>query len=81
MCPVVNDAAALGVLCPGELVQGDLRAAHVIPLGAVIYDGVRQEFATLRPGDISAILRRYGPEGQTRIKIAFYGGRDDVVNG
>ncbi len=71
MLPKFDDAAALCVLCPGQQVAGDLRAAHIVTFGAVVYDGVRQEFATLRADNISAVLGADGTEGQTRVKIAF----------
>lgn len=40
MLPKVDDAAALGVLYPRQIITGDFRAAHIIPLGTVVYDGV-----------------------------------------
>ena len=68
--PKLYDAAALCVLDAGQQVAGDLRAALVISLCPVFDDGVREELATPRPDDVSAVLGTDRAEGQTRVKVA-----------
>ena len=69
--PIINDPAALRVVHSWELVPCDLRASHVISLGAVINNGIWQALATPRPYDVTAILRAHRAEGQTCVEIAF----------
>jgi hypothetical protein len=47
----------------------------------VIYDGIRQEFATLRANDVSAVLGADRAKGQTCVKVAFDRCRDDGGDG